>query len=54
MVEPGTIIFASDDSDEAVKDARAYVRKMGYTSDDVKLVKRDKMTLVISKRELVI
>lgn len=52
MIPPKTVLFASDDSQDAVNDARAYINRMGLTKDDVRLVQRDKMTLVLSKREL--
>lgn len=52
MIPPDTVIFASDDSQDAVNDARAYIRRMGLTKDDVRLVQREEMTLVLSKREL--
>jgi hypothetical protein len=44
---PGTVLFASDDSDESVTEARVYCAKMGYGSDVVKIVKRDNMVLVV-------
>ena len=45
--KPGTVLFASDDSDESVTEARAYCARMGYGSDVVKIVKRDGDILVV-------
>lgn len=45
-------IFSSDDSDDAVSDARAYIARNGFTKEDVKLVQRDEQTLVITIREI--
>ena len=52
MIPAGTILFASDDSPEAVTDARAYISRQGYTRDDCKLVQRDGQTLIIAERDL--
>ena len=46
----GPIIFASDDSDAAMIDAKSYISKYKLTRDDVKLVVRNFQTLVIAKR----
>jgi len=47
----GMVLFASDDSDAGLADARAYIRQRGLTRDDVKLIKRDGQVLVIDKRD---
>lgn len=51
-IEAGTVLYASDDSDEALADARAYIKRFGLTREDVRLVKRLGQTLVIAKREV--
>lgn len=51
-VDVNTVIFASDDSPDAVNDARLYIKDQGFTKQDVKLIQRDDMTLVVSIREL--
>ena len=48
----GPVLFASDHSEDAVEDAKAYIRRFGLTHDDVQLVKRDGQTLVIAKRNI--
>ena len=46
------ILFASDNSNEAVTDAKAYIARFGLTHDDVSLLRRDGMTLVVAKRNV--
>jgi len=48
----GPVLFASDDSEEAVDDAKTYIRRFRLTHDDVQLVKRDGQTLVIAKQNV--
>jgi hypothetical protein len=52
MIPPDFILYASDVSDAAVTEARAYIKTNQLTSDDARLIKKDGMTLVVSKREL--
>jgi hypothetical protein len=52
MIKPNTVLFASDDSPDAVNDAREYIKAQGFTKSDVKLVQRGDMTLVISIRSI--
>ena len=47
-----SIMFCTEASDEGVADARAWVRRQGFTADDVRLAKRDGQVLVISRRPL--
>lgn len=49
MMTPGTILFASDDSDESVSDARAYIKTNRLTSEHVRLIKKEGQTLVVAK-----
>ena len=48
----GPVLYASDDSAEAVEDAKAYIRRFGLTQDDVKLIRQGGQTLVIAKRNI--
>lgn len=47
-----TIVFATDDSDNGVADARAWLQHHRLTIEDVRLFKREGQCLVVSKREL--
>ena len=48
----GPVLFASDDSKEAVEDAKTYIKRFGLTPDDVQLVRCGGQTLVIAKRNI--
>ena len=48
----GPVLYASDASDAALDDAKAYIRRFGLTPDDVKIVRQDGQTLVIAKRNV--
>jgi len=52
MIPRRTTLFASDDSDDALADARAWLALWGYTRDDCKLVKCDGQILVIAERDI--
>jgi hypothetical protein len=47
----GPVLFASDDSPEAVADARAYIEKYRLTRDDVALRQVAGQTLIIANRD---
>lgn len=51
----GTAIFTTtDDPDcEGVTAAREYIMMYGYTKDDVKLVRKEGVIQVITKREII-
>jgi len=51
-IKAGTIIFATDASEEGREDARAWLRERGYTPQDVRLYERDGMTLAQALRNL--
>ena len=51
-MKEGTVLYASDDSDAGVTDARDYIRRHGFTRADVRLVKRDGQVMVIAEREV--
>jgi hypothetical protein len=48
----GPVIFASDDSPEALADAKAYILRFNLTQDDVSLLRKDGQTLVVAKRNV--
>ena len=52
---PNTALFTTmDDPDcEGVTAAREYIMMHGYTKDDVKLVRKDGVIQVITRREIV-
>lgn len=52
MIKPNTSLYASDDSAISVTEARDYIKRMGFTKEDVKLIKREGQVLVVTKREL--
>ena len=43
------VLYASDESDAALSEARVYCKTHGLTADDVKLVRRDNQILVIDR-----
>lgn len=45
------ILYASDDSPASIQEARDYIKREQFTSDDVRLIKRDNQTLVIAKQQ---
>ena len=47
----GPVIFWSDDSPDALADAKAYIARFGLTRDDVSLVVKAGQTMVIAKRD---
>ena len=50
MIPTGYVLFATDDSDEGIQDARQWIAKQQFTQEDVKLVKRSNQCLIIAKR----
>lgn len=51
-MKAGTVLYASDGSDAALAEARAWIAERRLTREDVKLVKRDGMVLVVAEREV--
>jgi hypothetical protein len=45
------VLFASDDSPEAVADAKEYIAIFSLTRDDVSIIRKAGQTLVIAKRD---
>jgi len=50
MLEPDTVIFATDDSADGIAAAREWLKAQKFTADDVRLIKRDGQCLIITKR----
>lgn len=48
MVKSGTVMYASDDTDESLTDAKQYISRMGLTKLDVKLIKKQGQILVVA------
>lgn len=51
-IKTGTIVFATDDSREGVKDARAWLKEKSLTSFDVRLYQYEGCTLIQAIRPL--
>lgn len=51
-LDAGFVLYASTDCEESIADAREYIKRMGLTGDDVRLIKRDGQILVLTKREI--
>jgi hypothetical protein len=45
------VLYASDDSPEAVDDAKEYIKRFSLTRDDVSIIRKEGQTLVIAKRD---
>ena len=52
MINSGHILYASDDSPESIAEAREYIKRMGLTADDVRLIRKGGQVLVIAKRRI--
>ena len=51
-LKPGAVMYASDDSEASIADAREYIRQNGLTSEQVKLIRKDGQILVVAKVRL--
>ena len=51
-IKPGTVLYASDDSQASITDAREYIRHHSLTQDDVRLIRKDWSVMVVAKREI--
>jgi hypothetical protein len=51
-IPSGTTLFAATGLPEADHEARDYIRAQKFTREDVKLIKRGDMMLVIAERDL--
>ena len=47
----GPVLFASDDSPEALQDAKDYIARFSLTRDDVSLRQTNGQTIVMAKRD---
>lgn len=52
LIGEGHILYASDDSPESITEAREYIKRMGLTADDVRLIKKDGQVLAVTKRRI--
>lgn len=52
VISDGVVIFASNTTQEAIQEARAYIAKYHLTVDDVRLIKVDEQVRVVTKRPL--
>ena len=50
--KPETTLYASDNSEASVTEAREYIAQHGLTQDDVRFIKKGDYVLVVAKREL--
>lgn len=50
IIKPTTVLFASDDTDASLTDAKEYIKSMGLTKLDVKLIKKQGQILVVAIR----
>lgn len=48
----GWVLFATDDSEAGISDARQWCKDNSMTGEDVRLVRREGQCLVIAKREV--
>lgn len=49
---PEIVLYASDDSDASITEARDYIRRHGLTQDDVRLIRKGGSVMVVAKREV--
>lgn len=52
MHPSGFCIFAAPDDETGADDARDYIKRQGYTTDDVRMVRIEKTIVVKLKREM--
>lgn len=52
MIPANVTLYASDNSDASIKEAREYIKEYGLTQDDVRFIRKGNEVAVISKREL--
>ena len=52
MIQSGTVLYASADHPDSITEAREYIKRMGLTADDVRLIRKSGSVLVIAKRDL--
>ncbi len=47
--QSGMTIWASNDSEQSITDAKKYIDQEGYTFDEVKMVRRGEQILVVMR-----
>ena len=52
MIPSATVLYASADHPDSITEAREYIKRMGLTADDVRLIRKSGSVLVISKRDV--
>lgn len=52
MIQAATVLYASADHPDSITEAREYIKRMGLTADDVRLIRKQGSVLVIAKRNL--
>lgn len=52
MIPKNTLLFASPDVDIAIIEAKNYCKDMGFTKEDIKIVRRGSQILVIAIKDL--
>lgn len=50
MIQPGTVLYASTDTPEAITEARAYIAEQGLTQDDCRLIRVEGQIRVMAKK----
>ncbi len=52
MIGEGHILYASADHLDSITEAREYIKRIGLTADDVRLIRKSGSVLVIAKRDI--
>ena len=52
VIEPGWILYHSDDSEASLTEAREYISDHGLTAEDVRLIRKDNAIMVVAKRRI--
>ena len=52
MIPAGFVLYACGDHPDSVEQARDYIRRMGLTESDCRIIRVDAQIRVVSKREL--
>lgn len=51
-LQAGFVLYASDDSEASIKEAREYIATNRLTADDVRLIRKDNAIMVVAKRRI--
>lgn len=51
-IQSGSVIYHSDDSEQSIKEAREYIKRMKLTGDDVRIIRKDDAVMVVTKRSI--